>query len=290
MLTHISFFYGHRGSVLALAEAENGSFFSSGAEGLIVKWDLANPDDGQVLQKLPGYATSLVFDKADNLLYSALNHVGIYVLEADRGKIINKIDLPLVSFKSLHIVDNYLIITSLKGELLLIDKHTYKIVKRVNTSLGKYTIVAIDMNQRLWYNTSKGLVLIDLNTLKEELVQFQNNLTNNSFGIKKDYLISLSKNIVEIQKISKRNLIASFTNSTIDLNSKLIIRKNEPEFFVVSTINSILHFELSKNKILFKSEAFNEHNGEINQLLWIESHKFVITASVDKKIGIWKYN
>ena len=290
MLKHISFFHGHRGSVLALADAESGSFFSSGAEGLIVKWNLANPDDGQVLQKLPGYAASLAFDNSENLLYSGLNHIGVYVLEADRGKIKAKIDLPLVAFKSVDIVDNYLIITSLKGELLLMDKHTYKILKRINTGLDINTSFAIDAKNQLWYNTIKGLRIINLSTLEEKQTEFESEIITNSIGIYNDRLITLSNNKIEARNLSRRNSIISFTNPKVDFFNNLIIKKEEPEFLALSNTNTIVQFQLSKNNIKLIMEAQNAHNGGINQLLWIESYKFVVTAGADKKIGIWDYN
>jgi len=54
-------FTGHKGSVYAIEPGPDGTFFTSGSEGIIAQWNPADPESGAMLARVPGVVYSLCF-------------------------------------------------------------------------------------------------------------------------------------------------------------------------------------------------------------------------------------
>lgn len=75
MLQLISYYKGHGGAVTSLSKADSSqAFFSAGIEGLIVHWKLSTPNEGEVIIKLPGLISSILYDATEQLIYATINH------------------------------------------------------------------------------------------------------------------------------------------------------------------------------------------------------------------------
>ena len=147
MLEHKSFFEGHRGAVLSLAANIQGkSFYSSGSEGLIVKWHVDKPNEGEVLLRLSGYVSCLAFDKASNILFAAINHKGIFAIDADTGKIMDSSEMPTTSFGSLKLTADYIVFTSKIGEVIVLNKSSLEMVKRIDAGLNGFSQILLEAN------------------------------------------------------------------------------------------------------------------------------------------------
>jgi WD40 repeat protein len=75
-------FSGHRDCVYALCPGPAAQqFFSSGADGLVVLWDVHEPDQGQVLARLPAAVYALAYDPERKWLVAAANRDGFHILD-----------------------------------------------------------------------------------------------------------------------------------------------------------------------------------------------------------------
>ncbi len=290
MLKHKSFFEGHRGAVLSLAGNIQGKYFySSGSEGLIVKWNIDKPNEGEVLVRLTGYVSCLAFDKITNTLYAALNHKGIYAISADTGKIINRTEMPTTSFGSIKLTVNYIVFTSKIGEVIVLERSSLKMIKRIATGLNNFPQIMIE-STHLWV-AKKG-----------ELESFYLGST-----VEKVKSIKLKEHVYALDVVDK-SLIALTDSCFLKLNKKDL--KIEREFFVsniksfktffinpkrstlhaLSVSNKLSEFKIEKKELKFMNNIQFEHIGQINCLFSIENHRFVISAGADKKIGVWQFN
>jgi WD40 repeat protein len=78
-------FTGHKGSVYALADARDGRFFSSGADGWVVEWRLDSPEQGRLLAQMPGAVYAISFLPEKQLLAVAVNNDGFHFLDLRDG-------------------------------------------------------------------------------------------------------------------------------------------------------------------------------------------------------------
>ena len=82
----VSRFSGHKDAVYALAEGREGYFFSAGADGWVVEWQLNNPEQGRLLARMPGAVYTLLFLPLQNLLLVAVKDDGFHGLDVTEGK------------------------------------------------------------------------------------------------------------------------------------------------------------------------------------------------------------
>jgi WD40 repeat protein len=75
-------FTGHNDCVYTLAPSVSDSiFFSGGGDGMVVKWDLTQPNQGELIARLPNSVYALHHDKKSNLLIAGHNYEGIHLLD-----------------------------------------------------------------------------------------------------------------------------------------------------------------------------------------------------------------
>lgn len=72
-------FSGHHDCVYTLQPSNQANIFFSGAgDGMIVRWDMKNPAEGELIAKLPNSIYALHYHPESNLLLAGHNYDGIH--------------------------------------------------------------------------------------------------------------------------------------------------------------------------------------------------------------------
>lgn len=288
MLKHKSFFEGHRGEVLSLAGTlENNYFYSSGSEGLIVRWQLDKPNEGQVLVRLQGYISFVRYDKDSAQIVAAINHKGVFFINALSGKVERLIEIPAVSFTSMELVSTYVILSTTIGEIIILDRQTGNIIFRKDTGLVGASTISIDF-KHIWFSTAKGVQAIDLCSLELQNKLIESPEPIKSMGMMGTKIVLLTDKDLQVWDANKFNLLVQYKDSTLSEGNFLWLNPKTQSMLVQLRSNKIGIYSLGKKEVQFKGFIQNEHIGQINDLLWIENHKFAVSAGADKKIGVWQ--
>ncbi len=290
MLQLVSYFEGHRGAVLSLAAStEENCFYSSGAEGLIVKWQRDTLNEGQVLLKLSGYISAIAFDNTTKKMYAAVNHKGVYVIDTTTRTVLKTLDMPHASFGDLKIISNHIIITTKDGDIIIVDKGTLKFTKIISTGLNDFSQLAVNQNI-VYYSVTKAVNQINLTAINQKEASFQLNKKPMAISLAGDCLVALTDTSIISWHLYKRKAKQELIN-TDDVFFKLLYTDySTKNVFALSDANYLYKYQLNNKSTEFVEKIQIEHNGQINDLLWIENHKFVVSAGADKKIGIWQVN
>src|SRR5688572_11089127 len=91
-VTRLHSLTGHRDAIYTLqpSSVEN-IFFSGAGDGMVVQWDLNNPDQGQLLAKLPNSVYGLHYFKKNDVLVAGQNYEGIHLLDWKNKKVIGSL-------------------------------------------------------------------------------------------------------------------------------------------------------------------------------------------------------
>lgn len=284
----LSFFTGHKASVLALAgHPEDKYFYSVGADGLVVRWSVDKPDEGDVITRFNGIVPSMVFDKESEVLYCALNQKGVVVLDCKTGKEKATISIPSTSFFSIKHSESKLVVSTNKGELLLIDKEIPKMTKRIGTGLGKGLPFELS-NEVFWYSGKCGLswVKLENDEAKLDAINGENNVV---ILYMNEQVAMFNEEELELQSIKKpgKSVVRLPFEDKV---AKAIGGVNAPNVVALLSNGNLATIEVDKKIASISTRVENMHIGAINDLLWSENYKFVVTAGADKKIGIWSFN
>lgn len=74
-------FSGHKGAVYALCAGTEGHFHSGGGDGLVVRWQLDRPDEGELIADVNAAVFALAQSPDGRLLYIGDEHGGLHVID-----------------------------------------------------------------------------------------------------------------------------------------------------------------------------------------------------------------
>ncbi len=286
MLQLISYFEGHGGAITCLTLAEDKqSFFSAGAEGLIVRWQLAKPNEGEVILKLPGLISAINFDTVNQIIYASVNHKGLFVIDTKLRRVINKVELPGTSFNNIGLSANHIVLSTNFAELLIINKQQLGAIHRLTTGISSFSSF-ITNNATLWFASVKGIEQVNLADLGKSNTLINEDAT--AFLWQKDKLFFCSPKHVFSWDLAKNKLLAQILIADGVVIKSLSFDPQTSTLRAFTNQKSINTFKIEKKKIIPLNTMQIDHNGEINDILSIENYKFVITAGVDRKIGVWQ--
>ncbi len=288
MLQLSSYFEGHRGAITSLTKGDNEqSFYSAGIEGLIVYWNLAKPNEGEVVIKLRGLIATIKYEPVSNTLYAAVNHKGLFIIDAKSRVILETVEIPATSFGKIEVSKNYIFLSTQIGEVILIDKKTLIIKARIESGLKEPPSFSTE-NDKVYYSTNQGINQLDINTKTKKSLNFS--WKPNSLKIYDDRLLIASSKGLYVWNTPKSKVeTESLWKDDVEIK-EICINSTELIVLTLSKSNVITAYRIEKNKIIRLDTTQIEHNGGINDILWIENYKFVITAGTNKKIGVWQVN
>ncbi len=288
MLQLHSYFEGHGSAITSLTKGDSEqSFYSAGSEGLIVRWNLTKPNEGEVLIKLRGLIATIKYDPASNTLYAAVNHKGLFIINAKSRVILETVEIPATSFGKIDVSKNHIIISTQIGEVILIDKKMLAIKERIESGL-KEPPSFITYDDNLWYSTNQGIKQLAINNKAAKRLNIED--IPSSLKLYQNKLIFASCKGLFVWNIAKRKLeIETVWKDDVEIK-EMCINSAKLSVLTLSKPNVITSYKIEKKKIIKLNSAQIEHNGGINDILWIENYKFVITAGTNKKIGIWQVN
>ncbi|MCF6353062.1 MAG: hypothetical protein L3J06_08635 [Cyclobacteriaceae bacterium] len=285
-------FNGHRGAVTALAPSENNhSFYSGGADGLIIRWDLKIPNEGEVILKLQGYIACIAYNAEEKLLYVSVNHKGVYVI-SNIGKIVAFIDIPATSFGKIKLVLNSIVLSTGIGEVLVLERSGGKIQHRIITGLTTYPPLACNQTE-VWFASVNEVNRMNLVQGNQQSTQCKFVGQINTISLRQSEAVLFSshgvfcvsyKNI----KISSLQIFHQSPSVKNIVFNQACFNLNDSTFLGLTDTNLLIHFNVLKNELNLLNQSENEHKDPINDILWIENYKFVVTADSDSKIGVWQ--
>ena len=140
---------GHRDCVYALQQGEQSNqFFSGAGDGLIVLWDLENPEEGELIAKLPNSVYAFHFLQQQSLLVAGHNYEGIHVLDWKSKKELTSLQLGKAAIFDIQSFENNLYVASGDGTVSVVDILNWSIKRKITFSEKSARAMAI--------NTTRG--------------------------------------------------------------------------------------------------------------------------------------
>lgn len=279
------FYEGHRATVLSLAGSlQHRYFFSVAADGLLVKWDINQPNEGQVLTRISSLMPAICY-LPDDTLVVAVNHKGLLTLNAQTGAKQQFCDLASVSVKKLILAGSWLLVLTTANELLWVEAATLNLMHRWQCRETLTDIVLL--GQKIWVATASGLLQFSLNMGESEAITLLKNIQQLLPWDEKSFLARSANSITKCT-VKKGMAMANYP-FTFNADTKVYGGRLKNKFGLLMVDNtSGKWFDLKKGSLNLHIEVKNPHNANINDLLWIENYKFAITAGADARIGIWQ--
>jgi len=287
-------FTGHNDCVYTLSPGFlDTSFFSSGGDGLVVKWDLDNLNEGELIAQLPNSVYALYYDRKSNLLITGHNYDGIHLLDWQAKQEVASLKLTTGAIFDITTFEDDILIATGEGMLVVVDRNTLQIKAKLLLSERSARVMAI--------NPKTGEVAIGFSDnfirvfslrdyrLRNEFKAHNNSVFALSYTPDFNFLISGSRDArLKIWDTEDYQQTGEVVAHLFAINH--IAFSPSGEYFATASMDkSIKIWQASEMKLLKVIDKARHagHGTSVNKLLWLAHRNQLISASDDHTISVW---
>jgi len=287
---------GHRDCVYTIEGSEHDEhFFSAGGDGMVVRWNLSVPEEGELIAKLPNSVYALHYIAKEDYLVAGHNYEGIHLLQWKEKKEIASLKLGAASIFDIQSFQNDLLVASGDGSLTIVDLHKWVVKKRLFTSDKSARVIAVNpITGEIAIGFSDYFIRIfslDDYSLKHEFQAHQNSVFTLRFTPDFNFLISGSRDArIKAWDVSAGYTQAAEVAAHLFAINHLAFSPSGKYFATGSMDKSIKVWdthELKLLKVIDKSRHAG-HGTSVNKLLWTSFNNHLVSASDDRTLSVWK--
>ena len=293
----IDTFSGHRGAVYTLEKGEEKEiFFSGGADGMLVQWNLGKPDVGKGIAQMGGAIFDLKYVSQTKEMWISVHQKGIYVINLNSFSTVFFFPQTDHSTYAMELVGECIWVSNSIGEVLVFDIFDKKILTKIQVGHKSIRKIIQWNNKFIFFGSSDGHIRILNNQFQLIFDEKCHEKTCFSLAIDKNgkFLVSIGKDAqVKKWKIESGQLtlleelvghIYGIHDVTLNLNSSL--------FATASMDKTVKIWDLNEFKLVkvIDSMRHGGHKNAVNKLYWSDYQDFLVSASDDKNISVWNLN
>ncbi len=286
---------GHRDCVYTLQPSDDPAvFFSAAGDGMVVKWDLNNPEEGQQIAQLANSIYGLHYSSKKDILVAGHNYDGIHLLDWRHKKELGSLKLTSSAIFDIQSLGNKCFIGSGDGSLTIVDLELLVINKQVKASEKSARTIAINPGAgELAVGYSDNFIRIfrleDL-SLKQQWEAHKNSVFNLSYSPDFKFLMSGSRD-AHFKSWSVEDSYSLYEEVAAHLYAinNLVFSPDGKHFVTCSLDKSIKVWQmadLTLLKVIDKARHAG-HGTSINKLLWSPFKNQLVSASDDRTISLW---
>jgi WD40 repeat protein len=289
---------GHRDCVYTLQGSSNTTtFFSGSGDGMVVAWDLTQPENGRLIAKVPNSVYALCHHRETDLLVAGQNYEGIHILDWKNNQEVNSLHLTKAAIFDIQAHEQSLLVATGEGKVLRVDIQKMMVIQNVHASEQSARTIAVN-NKRgeiaVGYsdNHIRVFSLEDLK-LKFEWPAHSNSVFTVRYTPDSRFLISGARDA---------RLKVWDTESTYSQSDEVVAHlyainhldfsPDGKHFVTCSMDKSIKVWDSEKLKLLKVIDRARHagHGTSVNKVLWTSYQNQLLSASDDRTISVWNIN
>ena len=289
---------GHRDSVYTLERSsEDHIFFSAAGDGMIVAWDLREPDAGKRIAQLPNSVYALHHHALSDLLIVGHNYDGIHLLDWENKKEVGSLKLTTAAIFDIQSLDGYIYVATGEGKIIKVDSTTLAIVLKNQSAEKSARTIAIHRHRgemAVGYSDHWIRIFdIDTFTLKNEWQAHANSVFTLRYSPDNNFLFSGSRDArFKIWDIAGGYSLAEEVVAHLYAINHLDFSPDGKHFVTCSMDRSVKVWSAENIQLLKVIDKARHagHGTSVNKVLWTSFQNQVLSASDDRTISVWNIN
>ena len=285
---------GHKDSIYTLAHgAEQGSFFSAGADGMVAQWQVDQPEEGRLVAKSPSSVYALKYLPEKDLLVIGQNFDGIYLIDLKTRKGAGSLKLTQAAIFTIEEHNGRLFIGSGDGTLSVVELEGLQLLYQ--QKIADKSIRSIQIHpQKQEFSAGCSDNTIKIFTLnffvpKQVIEAHQNSVFTLAYSPDYRYLLSGSRDAHlkvwnSADEYQKENSIVAhmYAINHVDFSP------GGGYFATCSMDKSVKLWDATAFRLLKVIDKGRHagHGTSVNRLLWL-SENVLLSASDDRTISVW---
>jgi WD40 repeat protein len=289
---------GHRDCVYTLAQGnEPNIFFSGSGDGMIVQWDLKNPQNGELIARLPNSVYALHLPPLSDLLIAGHNYEGIHLLDWRNKKETGSLKLTAAAIFDIQSYGNDTFVATGDGTVVKFDREKLLVLNSEKLSDKSARSIAINGKRgevAVGYSDHFIRILdIDTMKLKYQWQAHQNSVFTIRYSPDLNFLFSGSRDArLKVWDTKAAYVQGAEIAAHLFAINHLEFSQDGKHFVTCSMDKSIKVWdteELKLLKVIDKSRHAG-HGTSVNKLLWTNYQNQLVSASDDRTISVWNLN
>lgn len=286
---------GHNDSVYCLERSQYDSgFFSAAGDGMVVYWDLKDPENGQLIAKLPNSIYGLHYSDLTNTLIVGHNYDGIHLLDWENKKELGSLKFTEEAIFSIQSFGDFLYIGDASGLITVVEMKSLTIVDKLRHSQKSVRSIAMNPTApeiAVGYSDHKIRVFDrEDRSLKYELEGHANSVFTTVFSPDGQLLLSAGRDAhIKIWDTKAGYLLLDDIVAHMYAINHLDFSPDGKHFVTCSMDKSIKVWDAQTFRLLKVIDKARHagHGTSVNKLLWSEHENTLISASDDRTISVW---
>ncbi len=285
---------GHRDSIYTIRSAHNPQYFySAGSDGFLVKWDVENPENGQLIAQFPKTIYALEPHPEQNWLYIGQNFEGVHLIDLQTNTEIKSTQITRHAIFDILFFQNRLAVACGDGRVVILDAETLETLKNIPCSEKSARTLTLNPAQNeLAVGYSDNFIRIFDWTNFELKYEFQaHDLSVFTLRYSPDYQFLMSGGRdahLKIWHTKNYELQESIVAHLYTINH--IAFSPSGRFFATCSKDKSIKIWDAKTFKLLKVIDKGRHAGHgtsVNKLIWSPHSKQLISGSDDRSISVW---
>lgn len=294
-ITKLTTLTGHKDCIYTVEKSKDPAVLFSGAgDGLVVKWDLQEPENGRLMAKLDSSVYALHYSEFNNLLLIGQNFDGLHMVDIAVNKNIGSLNLTTAAIFDIKSYGNKAFIGTGEGIVIVVDLETLSVVKRIKASAKSARSIAINPVENEFAVGFSDNVIRIFDLQSYEIKQICEGHTNSVFTVRytPDFSCLLSAGRDANLKIWKAGtqyeLLDSIVAHMYAINH--IEYSPDSKYFVTCSMDkSIKVWDASAYQLLKVIDKARHagHGTSVNKLCWTTYNNLLVSGSDDRTLSVW---
>jgi WD40 repeat protein len=285
---------GHRDCIYTLQGSSSANiFFSGSGDGMIVRWDLEDPEAGELIAKLANSVYALYHDQKNEVLIAGHNYEGIHLLDWKNKKEIGSLQLTKAAIFDIQQHDGTMIVASGDGSVTAVDVNGLRVVGKTQASEKSARTIAVNpLNGEIAVGFSDNFIRVfdEKLNMKLEWQAHQNSVFTLRYLPDGKFLMSGSRDArFKVWDADSGYIQAAEVVAHLFAINHIEFSPDGKHFVTCSMDKSIKVWntdELKLLKVIDRSRHAG-HGTSVNKLLWTTYKDQLLSASDDRTISVW---
>ncbi|HSZ24992.1 MAG TPA: WD40 repeat domain-containing protein [Cytophagaceae bacterium] len=286
---------GHRDCIYALEKGkEENFFFSAAGDGMVVLWDLKNPENGTLIAKVENSVYALKYLPLEHQLLVGHNFRGIHLIDVGSKKELYSAAITDSYLFDIEVIEDKIIVATGNGFLVVLSAKDLTTLNKIKLSDQSIRSIALspDGNFMALAFSDNSIRILEVASLKMvyEFEAHKNSVFTVAFSPDGKYLLSGSRDahltIWDVQndfKIKEKIVAHLFAINHIAFSP------DGKHFATCSLDKSIKIWDAEQFRLLKVIDKARHvgHGTSVNKLFWSDYNDVLVAASDDRSISVW---
>ncbi|MEL6559186.1 MAG: WD40 repeat domain-containing protein [Bacteroidota bacterium] len=285
---------GHNDSIYTLAGVDGQHFLSGAGDGMVVLWDITNPETGHLLAKVPASVYSLVYHPYRKQVVVGQNFEGLHFIDIASKKELKTLKLNASAIFDIQYFGDKLIAGTGSGEVFVVNWEANTIDKIIKTSDKSARAIAVNFRKEEFAvgYSDHAIRIFDWNdySLKKEIKAHKNSVFTLKYSPDEKYLLSAGRD-AHLKIWNSDNDYAAHESIIAHMYAinNLHFSPNGKHFVTCSMDKSIKVWDAETFKLLKVIDKARHagHGTSVNKLYWSDHQHQLVSCSDDRTISIW---